>query len=294
MRVLVTGANGFIGRYVCKELTHAGHEVAGLVHRTDNEDGPAVRYHGDISSEREIYVLAEQLGKIDAIVHCAAYLSYQNFDSQIMMVNVVGTQNVVTLAKRTGCEKMIYFSSAPVIGIPEIHPITEEHPLAPKTMYHVSKLAGEYIAQASGLSVVILRIPSPVGIGMNPRTILPTFVSCCMQGMDMILQGKGTRRQNYIGVQDIAKAVVLALKREKTVCYNLSGHLISNQELALLCREAAGSSSNIVFSGLPDPADGQIWDISGQRIFRDLGFIPKVSLKDSVAELVNAWIGAER
>lgn len=292
VRVLVTGANGFIGSYVCKELIRNGHEVVGLARTSKNRNGLAACYYVDIASEVEIRALAKQLGKIEAIIHCAAYLSYQDFDSRIMMVNAAGTQNVVTLAKQMGCKKLIYFSSAPVIGVPQIHPITEEHPLEPKTMYHVSKLAGEYIVRASGLSVVILRVPSPVGIGMNPRTILPTFVSCCMLGEDMILHGKGTRKQNYIGVQDIARAVALALSRDESVCYNLSGHLISNQKLALLCRETTGSSAKIVFSGQPDSADEQIWDISGQKIFQELGFVPQVSLKDSILELANMQKGA--
>lgn len=291
VRVLVTGANGFIGSYVCKELIRNGHEAVGLAHTPGNRNDLAACYYGDISSETEMCALAEQLGEIEAIIHCAAYLSYQDFDSRIMMVNAVGTQNVVTLARQTGCKKLIYISGTTVIGVPKMHPITESHPLHPKTMYHASKLAGEYIVQASEIPAIILRVPSPVGIGMNPKTILPTFISCCMRGADMVLYGKGTRKQNYIGVQDVARASVLALKHKENACYNLSGRLISNYELALLCRETIGSASQITFAEKPDPSEGQAWDISAQKIFRELGFVPQVNLEDSIAELANAWRG---
>ncbi len=285
MRILVTGSNGFIGNYVGQTLAQSGHEVLGIDIASAAQDVFAGYYPVDITSKTDMESLSDTLGTLDAVVHCAAHINYDDTDSRLMQVNAVGTQNVVTLGKWVGCKRIIYCSSIAVIGIPKILPITEEHPLAPQTMYHVSKLAGEYIVQASGIPHTILRIPSPIGLGMNLRTILPAFVSRCVNGEDLILLGQGTRKQNYIAVQDISRAVRMALEGVHTNCYNLSSRLISNYDLACLCKTITHSCSVIAFSEQADPAEGQVWDISSELIRQELGFEPQIELESVIAEL---------
>lgn len=289
MRVLVTGCGGFIGGYVCRELKDAGHTVYGLGSRRGQSDVRCLDeyYAADISSPAEAEAAAKALGKADAVIHCAAYISYDDTDSRTMQVNVVGTQNMVTLAKHMGAHKFIYCSSVPVIGVPTELPITEAHPLAPQTMYHVSKLAGEHIVNAAKLPSAILRIPSPVGPGMNPASILPVFVTRSLRNEPILLHGTGGRVQNYVSVMDVARAARLSLAESVNGCFNLSGDAISNLALAQLCREVLHAKSAIDFSGKPDPADKYVWDISGARAAQELGFTPRVGIEETIRMLAD-------
>ena len=277
-----------IGSYVCRMLMESGHRVYGLSHDTANKLDLAEYYSADISSQSIIEATAARIGSLDAVIHCAAHISYDDADSRLMAVNVVGTQNIITLAKRHGVSKLIYCSSLPVIGAPIMWPITEKHPLAPTTMYHVSKLAGEYVVKASGIKSVILRIPSPIGPGMNQKTFLPVVVSCCLNNIPIKLYGTGGRIQNYISVLDIARAVCLSLNSNVEGCFNLSGDSISNLSLAKMCREISFSHSEIIYTGEPDPADGQVWEVSGEKAAEQMGFIPSVGIADSIAALIKS------
>ena len=287
MRVLVTGSQGSIGRYVTRALLDAGYEVLGLGRRPRRQEEPFAYFPADISRQEALEAIAGQIGALDAVVHCAAHISYDDADSRLMLVNAAGTQNVVTLAKRCGAGKVVYLSSIPVIGVPVLLPIAEDHPLAPKTMYHVSKLAGEYIVKASGLGHTILRIASPVGPGMSPKTILPTFLSRCLAQEPLSLHGTGGRIQNYISMLDVARAVVLSLDGADG-CYHLAGDSISNRDLAELCKRATRSRSQIVLSGVPDPEDRCRWEVSGEKARIQLGFVPQVGIERTIRSMLRA------
>ncbi|WP_297981221.1 NAD(P)-dependent oxidoreductase [uncultured Oscillibacter sp.] len=289
MNVLVTGCNGFIGSHICRMLMEEGHRVCGLSHSAVNKLDLEKYYSADISSQGIVEATAARMGPLDVVVHCAAHISYDGADSRLMAVNAVGTQNIVTLAKRCGVSKFLYCSSMPVIGVPIMRPITENHPLAPTTMYHASKLAGEYIVKASGIKSVILRIPSPVGPGMSQKTLLPIVVSCCLKNVPIRLYGTGGRIQNYISVLDVARAVCLSLNRNVEGCFNLSGDSISNLSLARMCREITSSHSEIIFTGEPDPADGHIWEVSGERAAEQMGFVPDVGIEESILALIRSY-----
>lgn len=289
MNVLITGCNGFIGSYVCRMLMEYGHRVYGLGHNSESKLDLAEYYSADISSQSIVETIAARIGSLDAVIHCAAHISYDDADSRLMAVNAVGTQNIITLAKRCGVSKLIYCSSMPVIGVPMMRPVTEEHPLEPTTMYHVSKLAGEYAVKASGIKTVILRIPSPVGPGMSQKTFLPAVVSCCLKNVPIRLYGTGGRIQNYISALDIARAVCLSLNSNVEGCFNLSGDSISNLSLAKMCREISSSHSEIVFTGEPDPADGHVWEVSGEKAAEQMGFIPDVGIGESIAALIKDY-----
>lgn len=156
-------------------------------------------------------------------------------------------------------------------------------------MYHVSKLAGEYAVRASGIKPVILRIPSPIGPGMNRKTFLPVVISSCLENRPVKLYGTGGRIQNYISVLDIARAVCLCVKNDAEGCFNLAGDSISNLSLAKLCRELLSSRSEIVFAGEPDPADDQAWEISGEKAAAQMGFSPSVGIEESILALARSY-----
>ena len=166
------------------------------------------------------------------------------------------------------CQNLCILLVLGVIGLPEQIPITEEHPVAPRTTYHASKLFGEHRVtmanQAGESNGAILRLPSPVGPGMPDHRILPLFVQRALNNDALVLLGQGTRRQNYVDVRDVAIAVASCIRRHTVGALNnvASDSAISDHELAELCKSILNSSSPIMFSEDPDPEESVSWDIS--------------------------------
>lgn len=294
MNVLVTGCNGFIGSYVCQELISRGHFVIGTDIMPDCRRPQATsRYiSADITRAEFVAEVKKSAPPIDGIIHCAAYISYQNSDLRLTNVNVCGTHNILNAAEQFMVNSIVFVSSVPVIGVPESLPITEEHPVRPLKVYHATKLMGEMlldIAREDGVSVAHIRVPAPVGIGMNGNTIIPTFIKKCLANEPILLDGTGGRKQNYISASDIAAALISALELSCQGVFNIGNSLISNLDLAKLCKELTHSQSEILISGKPDPADHYTWDISVEKAERAFGFKPKISLEESILELEKAF-----
>lgn len=292
--VLVTGCSGFIGRYICMELMAKSYYVIGLscgdaavpwVHRYINADVAADDFVNDVSV---------QIDQCDVIVHAAAKIGHNSSDRDLILTNCVGTNRVVQLAYRLRCNQIVNISSAPIIGYPMQHPITEEHPVSPYSLYHITKVAQEHIvdlAKQQGISTVHFRVSAPVGAGMNPKTILPVFLSRCLKDQPITIIGRGSRLQNYIDVRDVASGVEKCIAMDTAKgCYHLaSDQTISNLELAKRCIDWTGSHSEIIYSDTPDPEDGIVWDFSIQKAARELGFAPRYSLDDSVRAILEDW-----
>lgn len=125
--------------------------------------------------------------------------------------------------RKKGIKVFVQLSSLPVIGKPVEHPITEQHSLKPPTVYHATKVMEELLANYAdyhhGLRTASFRISAPVGTGMNRNTIFPTFVSKACKGEDLVLSGKGNRKQTYVHVRDISKALLQAIESEKHMVY---------------------------------------------------------------------------
>lgn len=259
--VLVTGCTGFIGRYICMELMAKGYYVIGLSRR--DADVPWVHQYikADVAADDFVDYVSEQIDQCSGIVHAAAKMGYNSSDRDLILTNCVGANHVVQLACQLHCHRIINISSAPIIGRPLQHPITEKHPMLPHSLYHITKAAQEHIvdlAKQQGVSTAHLRVSSPVGAGMNVRTILPIFLSQCLKNQPITIIGQGSRRQNYIDVRDIASGVVKCLSEKAAQgCYHLtSDQTISNLELAERCIVWTNSHSEMIYSDVPDPEEG--------------------------------------
>lgn len=292
MKILVTGSNGFIGKNVCRWLKKKGCYVIGLGRHEKSLADTDEYVCCDLNSEDVSLIFEKiQCKELDAMVHLAADMRKEPYTVTVVEANCSGTQRLLELCQLKKVPVFVQLSSLPVIGTPVEHPITEKHPIMPPTVYHVTKLAQEYLANfadyARGLRTVSFRISAPVGIGINPKTIFPVFVNKAMAGEDLVLLGKGTRKQSYVHVDDIAQAIYKAILSENAHgVYNLSSHnLLSNLELAEKCVEIAGSDSKITFSGTEDPLDEVVWDVSLDKIERDMGYHPEVSIEECIQEM---------
>lgn len=289
MRVLLTGATGQVGRAIASFLAENGYQVAGVSRHSRPVPGLFEQVEANLGTEDAFDLIAKALQPCEAIVHAAASLSHDNSDPSISLTNCLGTQQVIKLAHSWGAHQLVYISSVPVIGRPLQHPITEDHPTQPPSAYHASKLYGEHLmrlAEVSGLRAASLRITSPSGPGTPENRILSVFVRRALAGEPLQILGKGSRRQNYVDVRDVAAAVEACLTKHASGIYNIAAaDSISNYELAQTCISELGSSASIDFAGKPDPEEGTVWDVSVSKASRDIGYRPRFTIRDSIRSI---------
>ncbi len=198
---------------------------------------------------------------------------------------------MLAIGRAWGVESFVYLSSIGVIGQPVEAPITEDHPVAPRSAYHASKRFGEHlmqIAQLGGMGTVSLRLTAPVGAGMPPGRILSVFVDRARRGEALVVLGRGTRRQNYVDVRDVAAAVAQCLECSPTGILNIGGSSsVSNVELARTCVEVLRSSSEIQFSG-EDSEEGARWDVSTSAAASSIGYSARYGIEDTILSIGSA------
>lgn len=287
MRVLVTGASGYVGGTITRFLIEAGHEVLTL--NRDPAVLPGVAQHValDLGTIQTASAISESVDRCDAVVHAAALISYDNSLVDLSRVNCGGTQALIQLAAHWSVRRFIYFSSISVIGAPAVIPVDEGHPVNPASAYSATKLFGEHLTNilynTAGIPALSLRLTSPVGPHMPHNRIFSVFVSRALRGEPLQLVGRGTRRQNYVDVRDAAALVSANLNSDVSGVFNVAGaESISNHALAQLCIDTLGSSSAIEFLDRPDPQDDDNWEISIDKAARLLGYTPQHSLSQSI------------
>lgn len=300
MNLLVTGSNGFIGSHVANYLKEKGHFVVGLGRSSAPSDASVVNEYisCDLGTEGVYNIPSLSSVKFDAVVHLAADMRKEPHLVEVITANCAGTQRLLEMCELNGINVFLQLSSLPVIGKPLFHPITEEHPVHPYTVYHITKrteeLLANYACEYHNIRSASFRISAPIGPRVNPKTIFPTFIRKALADEDIVLLGKGTRKQNYVYVKDIARCLELALVSDKVHgVYNLTSNLLmSNLDLAKTIIATLHSNSKIEFHG-EDPADNYVWDASLGRIFEDAGYDPNTSIQDIILEYAE-WSKTEQ
>lgn len=207
-RALLTGRNGFTGRYVAYELEAAGFEVIGLSDRQEPADTGSITAN---LLDRDAVIAAVAAVQPDVVLHLAAISFVAHGDVEaIYRVNVVGTRNLLealeALPKKP--QIVVLASSANIYGNTEVEPITEDTPPAPANDYAVSKLAMEYMARlwADRLPIVITRPFNYTGVGQSEQFLIPKIVSHFRRGERMIELGNTEVVRDFGDVRDVAKA----------------------------------------------------------------------------------------
>jgi nucleoside-diphosphate-sugar epimerase len=293
VKLLLTGGTGFIGRVALRHLSSRGHEVISVIRSTVTPAGPDQVVNATLGSDDAIETILKNCGRCEAIVHVAACINYDNLCPDLVRVNCVGMQQLLTIAQEWRVRHFVNISGITVLGRPLEHPITEEHPTAPRTTYHATKLFGEHLlelASNSQLAGVSLRVTAPVGPGMPAGRILSVFVQKAIENQPLLLSGRGTRRQNYVDVRDIADAIVGCLDHRPRGVYNLGGpSTLSNLQLAESCIRALDSNSTTGFTGAPDQADDEVWDVSSDAAKTAFQYQPIHDIESSLKAVAHGY-----
>lgn len=287
MNILISGVNGFVGNAIVQQLKE-GHYLIGIGTQRNTKSLVDDYFQWNIG-QQDCY-FKNEIGEIDVIVHAAACINNDDTDLTLSQTNCVGTQRICDLAIEKKVKRVYYISSIPVIGVPQDIPITEEHLLRPNTVYHATKLAGEFIIEQlrkRDISVVTFRIPSPIGPGMPIKTILPIFIQKSINDEKISILGSGTREQNYLDVRDLTELLEQTLDLDEIDgVYNIAAaKSISNVELAKLCVKLVNSTSQIVFLNEQDILEKQKWVISCDKAIKKLNYRPRHSIKESIIDI---------
>lgn len=225
-RVLITGADGFIGSHLTEALVQAGASVrafclynsAGSLGWLDHSNADVrtridVRL-GDIRDARFVERCCED---IDVVFHLAALIaipySYVAPESFID-TNVRGTLNVLEGVRRAACSRLVHTSTSEVYGTPDTVPITEMHPLKAQSPYSASKIAADKLVESYhcsfGVPVVTLRPFNTYGPRQSARAVIPTILSQLLAGRTAVRLGNLTPRRDLTYVSDTVSGFLAA------------------------------------------------------------------------------------
>jgi UDP-glucose-4-epimerase GalE len=317
MKILVTGGAGYIGSHAVRLFRSRGHDVwvydnLSMGHRQAVPGDRLVV--GDLNELHKLdHVIVAQ--QIEAAVHFAAWTyvgeSVQE-PAKYYQNNLVNTVNLIECLRRNGVKKFVFSSTAATFGTPEKMPITEETPQRPINPYGASKLAVERVladyAHVYDWSYAALRYFNAAGAAADgsigedhtPEThLIPLILQVCLgQRPHIEVFGTdyptpdGTCIRDYIHVDDLAEAHLLALERlqpHQGLCYNLGiGRGYSVREVIRTAEEVTGKKV-AVKEGPRRPGDPPTLIASSEKIQRELGWKPRYTELRPIIETAWNW-----
>jgi len=295
MRILVTGGAGFLGSHLCERLLREGHEVICLDNFFTGRRKNIHAYLADPNFELVRHDVVEPLLlEVDRIYHLACPASpvhYQYNPVKTIKTNVLGTHNMLGLAKRTRA-RFLLASTSEVYGDPKVHPQTEDYwgnvnPIGIRSCYDEGKRVAETFTmdyhRQNSVDIRIIRIFNTYGPRMLPDDgrVVSNFIVQALKGEDITVYGEGSQTRSFCYVDDLIDGMVRMMGSESfTGPVNL-GNPEEFTILALAKKIIAmtGSRSKIVFMPLPsdDPTRRQP-DIGLAK--QKLGWQPKVTLDE--------------
>jgi UDP-glucose 4-epimerase len=307
LKIGVTGGAGYIGSYLMKSLIEGKNELVSIDNLMNGDYGP-LRTHrasdaaklleGDI---RDLEFMVEAFEGCDAIAHLAALpglVKCRERPDEASSINVYGTYNVLEAARRLGIGKVVFCSTAAVYGNPAEIPVTEDIPLGPLNLYGVTKLAGEKLMDVfsdnHGISTLSLRFGNVFGVGLftNYDTVIPKFVRMGLNGEDLTVYGDGSSTRDFVHVEDISQALILAIESEDkgSEVYNVGGETMEIGVLAKRIVESLKKSTGkeVGITNLP-PRAGETKEFSYnlEKIRTRLGYEPSSSIQAGIEQIIN-------
>jgi NAD dependent epimerase/dehydratase len=264
-RILVTGADGFIGSHLTEALIRQGLKVRAFVqynsfgswgwldHCTPDVTGLFEVFAGDV---RDPHGVKEAMKGCDVVLHLAALIaipySYHSPDTYVD-TNVKGTLNVLQAAKELGVKRVVHTSTSEVYGTARFVPITEDHPLQGQSPYSATKIAADQLAYSFyasfGLPVVIVRPFNTYGPRQSARAVIPTIITQIANGKRQIKLGAVSPTRDFNYVADTVAGFIAALESDRGIgeVINIGSNFeISIGETAHAIAGAMGTSIEII------------------------------------------------
>ncbi|MBN1161367.1 MAG: NAD(P)-dependent oxidoreductase [Dehalococcoidales bacterium] len=305
MRILVTGGFGYLGSHVCDYLQKKGHQVRILSRKPHPELAAWSQQFevrtGDVADYSSI---KDFCNNIDAVIHTAALneVDCKSREKEALLVNGLGTKNVLQDASKNGVKSFIYFSTFHIYGIPKASVITEETLPDPVTTYAITHYLAECFCRqfevGKKLKCNILRISNGYGAplfkSINRWTlVLNDLCSMAFQQKRIALRSKGTQERDFVGIKDILQGVDILLQRQNEDGGNIfnlgSGKNISIITLARMVAEVYQEryKRNISVEIPEDAAEPDIkapFKFSIEKLKR-LGYGPVSDIKEEIGNI---------
>jgi len=308
-KILVTGADGFIGSHLTEMLVNKGYQVKALSqYNSFNNWG----WLEDINCKDDIEVVAGDIRDpyycdhitkdIDSIFHLAALIaipySYVAPDSYVD-TNIKGTLNICQAAKNNGNIRVIHTSTSEVYGTAQYVPIDEKHPLQPQSPYSATKIAADAMAMSFyntfALPVTIARPFNTYGPRQSARAVIPTIITQIANGMKKIKLGDLSPTRDFNYVEDTCRGFLAILENEKTVGETIN--IGSNFEISIgdtlsIIKELMNSDVEFITDEQRiRPKKSEVFRLwcDNAKIEKFTGFKPQIDIREGLQRTIN-WI----
>ena len=306
MKILITGGAGFIGSHLCEKYTNERHTVIcldnfmsgnlmNIRHLLDYRNFKLIK--GDV---RDFDLLEKIMRDVDVVFHLAAQIHVDRSYIEPKLtyeVNVMGTQNILEVARLHDAKKVIYASTSEVYGSAQYVPIDEKHPLNAPHPYGASKIAADRMCYAYirtyGMDISILRLFNVFG----PRQrdlgyggVISIFTRRALSNVPPLIYGDGLQTRDYTYIQDAIKAYDLVLNYKEPITEPVnfgSGREVSILDLANKIIHLCGKKDSIK----PVHVKPRIGEV--ERLIADptraknlLGWEPKYDLEEGLSEFI--------
>jgi dTDP-glucose 4,6-dehydratase len=319
MKVLVTGACGFIGSTFVRLLLDCRPDVEVVAYDLLTYAGnlknlsrvladPRLSFvRGDIADRNAVYAAAEG---VDAAVNFAAesHVDRSILDSvPFVRTNVVGTLVLLDVVKARGIQRFLQISTDEVYGSLGVAGLfTEETPLAPNSPYSASKAGGDLLVRAyahtHGLPALIMRSSNAYGPYQFPEKLIPLMISNAFAGRPLPVYGDGLQVRDWVHVEDVCRAVLVVLERGLVgEVYNVGGgNELPNLEVVNSIVTLCGASESLI-QFVPDrPGHDRRYAMDHSKITAELGWRPARLFRTGLEETVEwyraneEWIASVR
>lgn len=311
MKVLVTGADGFIGSHLTEELLEQGYDVKAFTFYNSfnswgwldtlpkNKLNEIEIFSGDIRDPNGVY---EAMKGVDQVFHLAALIaipfSYHSPDSYVD-TNIKGTLNVLQGARKLETSRILVTSTSEVYGTAQYVPIDEKHPFQGQSPYAATKIGSDRLAESFyrsfSLPLTIVRPFNTYGPRQSARAVIPTIITQLLDGKEEIQLGSLTPTRDFNFVKDTANGFIEIAKSNKTLGEEVN--IATQKEISIgdIANEIItqiNPNAKIVCEEVrlrPDKSEVNRLLGSNEKIKRLTNWTPKYSLKDGMKETID-WM----